>query len=122
MNFNSLILPATKKDNMISRGRASGGLGIFWKNMFNSSVKQINIPNSNRVQAICIYNKTLILNCYFPCDSQDNNFDDWELIKCLEEISGVILDHPNHEVIISGDLNCDFSSNSPFVNTVRDFI
>lgn len=121
-NFNSHILPATKKDNVLCSGRPSGGLGIFWKNSLNKLVKPVAIPNSNRIQAIDFNDKVIILNCYFPCDSQNNNFNDWELIKCLEEISHVITTYPSHHIVIAGDLNCDFARDSPFVNTVRNFI
>ena len=121
-NFNSSILPATKKNNVLSSGRPSGGLAIFWKNSLNKVVKQIKIPDSNRIQAININDKIIILNCYFPCDTQDNNFNDWELIKCLEEISAVVASYPTHHILLAGDLNCDFSRDTPFVNIVRDFI
>ena len=120
--LNSFILPATKSDNFIHGGRPSGGLAILWRSSLNAFVKRIDLPDSSRVQAITLNKSTLIINCYFPCDSQDNNFDDWELIKCLEEISGVINSHPGYQVVIAGDLNCDFSRNTPFVNIVHDFI
>ena len=121
-DFNSVILPATKDNNIMSKGRPSGGLAIFWKNSLNKYVKPINIPNSTRTQAITLNNNLIIINSYFPCDTQDENFNEFELIKCLEEISGIITAHPNHEILIAGDLNTDFGRDSPFVSLVRDFM
>ena len=120
-NLNSFIVPAIKQNNYISTGRASGGLAIFWKNSLNYLVKQIN-HQSSRVQAVEFDSKIIIINCYFPCDTQNNNFNETELIKCLEDITNIISSHPNHKVIIAGDLNCDFIRNTAFVNIIRDFI
>ena len=73
-DFNSLILPATKNNKTINCGRPSGGLSILWRSALNSQIKPILIPNSNRIQAIEIYSKLILINCYFPCDTQDNSF------------------------------------------------
>ena len=120
-SFNSYILPANKSNKSLSCGRPSGGLGIFWKHSYNKMIKIVKIPNSTRIQAIDFDNKIIIVNCYFPTDTQDNNFDDWELIKCLETLSGIITAYPNHHILIGGDINCDFSRQTPFVNKIRDF-
>ena len=121
-DFNSFILPAYKNNSVISSGRQSGGLGIFWKNSLNNCIKPIVVPNSNRVQAINVNNKIIMFNCYFPCDSQNNDFDVWELLKCIEEINSVIDAYPSHLILMGGDFNCDFSRDTPFVKIVRDFI
>ena len=120
-SFNSYILPANKSNKSLSCGRPSGGLGIFWKHSYNKMIKIVKLPNSTRIQAIDFDNKIIIVNCYFPTDTQDNNFDDWELIKCLETLSGIITAYPNHHILIGGDINCDFSRQTPFVNMIRDF-
>ena len=120
-NLNSFIVPAFKQNDYISGGRASGGLAIFWRNSLNTSVKQVNIQ-SNRVHAVEFDSKVILINTYFPCDTQNNKFNETELANCLEDINNIISSYPNHKVIVGGDMNCDFSRNTPFVNIIRDFI
>ena len=71
-------------------GRPSGGLCILWKTYLNNGICPIPIPNSKRIQAVEVYKKIIIFNCYFPWDTQDKNFDVWELLKCIEEINFVV--------------------------------
>ena len=120
-NLNSFIIPAIKQNNYISAGRASGGLAIFWKSSLNDKVKVVS-HHSSRVHAVEFDSKLIIINSYFPCDSQSNNFNETELVKCLEDINNIISIYPNHKIVITGDLNCDFSRNTPFVNLIRNFI
>ena len=121
-DFNFCAVPATKQDKVISSGRPSGGLAILWPKSSKHKIQQLKLNNSNRVQAVSIDSTFLLLNCYFPCDTQNNNFNEWELLKCLEDIRYCILSHPNLKVILAGDVNTDFSRNTPFVNVVRDFM
>ena len=121
INLDSFIIPASKKNNFISSGRPSGGLGIFWKKSFNSNVKVIKHPDSLRVQGIELCNNYILINTYFPNDPQTPNFDDHELLKCIEEVKWFINYRPDCKVIIAGDLNLDLSRNTRFVNIVRDF-
>ena len=76
----------------------------------------------SRIQAVTIDLSFLLINCYLPCDTQDNTFNEWELLKCLEDVRHTILSHPNLKVILAGDLNADFSRNTPFVSIVREFM
>ena len=82
----------------------------------------LNIENNARVQAIEINKSVILFNCYFPCDSRNVNYDDWELQKCLRDINNVSNAHPNHSILIAGDLNCYFQRNTPFVNSIRDWV
>ena len=79
-------------------------------------------PNSSRVHAVELNNKYVIINVYFPVDPRSPNFDDFGLIKCLEDINWYFESFPNHIIIIAGDFNTDFSRNTRFVNIVRDFL
>ena len=97
-NLNSFIVPAFKQNDYISGGRASGGLAIFWRNSLNTSVKQVNIQ-SNRVHAVEFDSKVILINTYFPCDTQNNKFNETELANCLEDINNIISSYPNHKVI-----------------------
>ena len=120
-NFDSFCLPAIRSEKNEFRGRPSGGLGIFW-NKSLGDVKIIKHPDSNRVQAIEIYKKYVFINVYFPTDPRVDNFDDFELLKCLGDINWYYENLPDKKFIIGGDLNSDFSRNSRFVNIVRGFL
>ena len=119
-DYNVSIVPATKSDAFISKGRPSGGLFILWKKALNSRISIVKTEN-NRVQTIQIDERILLFNCYFPYDTRDQNFNDWELQKCLNDIDEICLNFPNHSVIVAGDLNCEYNRNTPFVNSVRDW-
>ena len=53
---------------------------------------------------------------------QNNNFNDNELLAVLAEIERIINVTSCINVILAGDINCDFSRNSEFVNIVRNFV
>ena len=122
LSYNMTFTPATKSNNVISRGRPSGGLVILWKKALNNRISVVKINENSRVQAIEIDRSILLFNCYFPYDTQDANFNEWELQKCFSDINEVSLLYPNHSVIVAGDLNCNFEKNTPFVNSVRDWV
>ena len=120
-NFDSFCLPAIRTERNECIGRPSGGLGIFWVKTLTNFVKIIKHPDSNRVQGIEIFKKYVFINVYFPTDPKTDNFDDFELLKCLEDINWYYDNMPNHNFIIGGDFNVDLSRNTRFVNIVRDF-
>ena len=120
--FDSFIVPATKSDNYVSGGRASGGLATFWKRSLNNYIKTIKHPDSTRVQGIVFQDKYLLINTYFPTDPKTPNFNDLILLKCIQDIKWYLDNNPNYLPVVVGDLNSDFSRNTRFVNIVRDFM
>ena len=120
-NFESFIIPAYKSNNCVHSGRPSGGLGIFWRKPLNCNVKLIKHPDSLRVQAIELCDNYLLINAYFPTDPQVANFDDFNLLKCIEDVKWFINSFPNHKIIFAGDMNLDLSRNTRFVNIMREF-
>ena len=78
-------------------------------------------PDSLRVQAVELYGNYLLINVYFPTDPQLINFDDFQLLKCIEDVKWYLNSYPNHKHIIAGDLNLDLSRNTRFVNIMREF-
>ena len=96
--FNSFIIPASKSNHCVNSGRPSGGLGIFWKKSLNCNVKMLKHPNSVRVHAIELFNNYLLINSYFPTDPQVVNFDDFHLLKCIEDVKWFINSYPNHKI------------------------
>lgn len=121
-SYNSTFVPAVKSNISISSGRPSGGLGLLWKHSLDNLINIIRHPNSNRVHAITFDSKFLIVNTYFPVDPKVDNFDDFELLKTLEDINWYLSTFPNLALIIAGDINCDFSRNTRFVNIIREFM
>lgn len=121
-SYNSTFVPATKSDMFISSGRPSGGLGLLWKHSLDNMISINRHPNSKRVHAVTFDSKILIVNTYFPVDPKTENFDDFELLKTLEDINWYIHTFPNLAILIAGDINCDFSRNTRFVNIVREFM
>ena len=119
-------IPAYKTNNVISRGRPSGGLSIIYRKYLEGFVTEIIIPESKRVQAIHVKinnNAYVFINIYMPTDPQTNNFDDSELIKTLQDIRYVFsLYEPSVNFILMGDLNCDFQRNSRFVHIINNFL
>ena len=122
LSYNVHFTPATKNNSVINRGRPSGGLFILWKKTLNNKVNVLQIKDNSRIQAIEIDKKIILCNCYFPCDTQDLNFNNWELQSCLNDLNEISNLYPNHSIIMGGDLNCSFDRNTPFVNLIRDWI
>ena len=95
-SFNSTFIPAVQSNtSIISAGRASGGLGLLWKRSLDKLVNIVRHPNSYRVHAVTFDSKFLIVNTYFPVDPRTNTFDDFELVKTLEDITWYINTFPN---------------------------
>ena len=55
-------------------------------------------------------------------DPQNNAFNDNELLSLLAEIEQCIAISECRNVILAGDMNCDFSRITPMVNIIRDFV
>ena len=123
-NFEVFAIPAVKSNVCISAGRRSGGLALFYSKSIGHSVKRILVPNSNRVQGITIGDQgvtMLVINVYFPTDKRLNVND--ELVCTLQDVNYLLEEHGNsNNIIILGDLNCDFSRDTHFVRTIRDFM
>ena len=116
------ITPAFKTNSEVSAGRAKGGLCTMWKKGLTKYVSKIETKN-DRIQAT-MFSFTacniLVINSYFMCDPR-TNFDDRELHNLLSEIRRVIEVSECQNVSLNGDLNCDFSRQTPFVGIVRQF-
>jgi len=123
-NHDMYIKPAFKSNNCLSKGRGSGGLVILWKKSLTKYVSNIKSENY-RVQATHFKfpeAELLIFNLYFMVDPQTNNFNDYELLSLLAEIERIITATNCNNILLCGDINCDFSRNSNFVNIISNFI
>ena len=119
-----IIKPAYKCETVLSQGRGMGGLVTLWRKSYTKYVTSIKSDNF-RVQAFKIRfpeAELLLFNLYFMVDPQNNNFNDNQLLQLLAEIDRIISLSDCRNILMAGDLNCDFSRNTHFVNHVRRFI
>ena len=104
-DYRNSTISAKRKDT-ISTGRASGGLVQLWRKDLQMIVENISTVNY-RVQAqnikIGTYN-IIWINTYHPTDKPGSS-DISELEELLSEVSDILDNHPNSEVIWAGDMN-----------------
>ena len=120
--YDMFIIPAVKSNEKVTRGRGKGGLCTMWRKGLTKYVSKVEC-NSFRIQATKFqFNSSnfLVINSYFMCDPR-TNFDENELLELLAEIRRVIEVAKCQNISLMGDLNCDFSRQTPFVQIVRDF-
>ena len=116
------IEAAYKPNSQVSRGRGKGGLVTMWKKPLTKYVSKV--PCSNfRLQATKFTfpnSSILIINAYFPCDPQVEDFNDTDILTALSDIQLLIRQSNCSDILIAGDLNCHFSRQTRFTNLVRD--
>ena len=121
-NSHVIIKPAVKGD--MNTGRPKGGLFIAVPDNIKSLVNDVS-PDHWRLQAVTISSPsstTLLINSYFPTDSQLDNINDnlEELLEVIDIIKNLIDTHPCRAVVWAGDLNADFARNTAHVRLVRE--
>ena len=102
----------------VLRGRPFGGVSIAWSSDLNHVITPLPNYKHKRVVPIELHSsdKNLILiSVYMPF------FDTNNRTKCMAETTDamamvdlIITDHPQHHMVIGGDLNCELSGESPF--------
>ena len=125
-NFCAFSIPASKSNSRFSKGRPSGGLTMLYRKSLEKFVSEITVPDSKRVQALHFkFNESVyvFINTYFPNDPQRDNFCDNELLQTLNDINFVFNKYDESvNFILSGDMNCDFTRNTRFVDIVHTFM
>ena len=112
-----------KENSRIKQGRGKGGLSFIWHKSLDHVTSRYQVKN-NRIQVLSLALpdcKLLLINTYFPQDTQNENFDEQDLLGCLTTIESIIASTDHDQAIVLGDLNCDFSRNTRFVQTVKNF-
>ena len=116
------IEPAYKSNTQVCRGRGKGGLVTMWKKSLTKYVSQV--PCSNfRLQATKFtfsQSSLLVINAYFPCDPQVEDFDDSEIVTALADIELLIRQAQCSDILLAGDLNSHFARQTRFTNLVMD--
>ena len=102
----------------IVRGRPFGGVGIVWTSDLNHVITPLSNYKHKRVVAAELKTKEhdiIMISAYMPF------FNASKRVECLQEtidaismIELIIEDHPNHLVVIGGDLNTELTGKSPF--------
>ena len=123
-SYDVFSTPAVKDNSHVNSGRPSGGLAFVYSNNIGKYVQHLSVPNSDRVQGLLLKLPDvsyLYINCYFPVDHRNHDVD--ILIKTLQDVK-YLLDSRDNEcnVVMLGDLNADFTRNTPFVTEVKTFL
>ena len=113
-NFELYFKPAVKANSILGRGRPRGGLFIAWKKLHVRKATRL-VSDNFRIQAVILeYEscKLLLVNTYFPCDSQKLTLsveESADLQKLLADISDLKQKHSKKfdTSFILGDLNYD---------------
>ena len=97
-DFDFYFKPASKSNSILGRGRPRGGLFIAWKKIQVKKATRLSCDNF-RLQAVILeYDncKLLLINSYFPCDSQKlalSDSESSELHALLNNISSIKQQH-----------------------------
>ena len=118
------IKPAYKNNANVTRGRGSGGLVTMWKKCYTKYVTSIKSEHPRILATKFNFPSAdiLLFNLYFMVDPQINNFNENELMLLLAEIERLVTLTNCSNILLAGDLNCDFSRNTVFVNCIREFV
>ena len=102
----------------IYRGRPFGGVAICWSPDLDDLVTPISNVKHKRVTAVVMkqQNHSILFICvympFFNTSKRDQCILD--TLDAISMIEVLIENHPNHEIIIGGDLNTELRGNSPF--------
>ena len=117
--FHIISNPAIKES--ISSGRPKSGMFIAVPNSIKSQIKDVS-PDHFRVQAILLQNKVLIVNTYFPVDTNRNDAINEPLEDILTVIETILVKNEFSDIYLTGDINCNFLKNTSHVRTVTNFL
>ena len=122
-NWFNYVIPAYRLKG-VECGRGRGGLVQLSKR--NIAVSKIRvICSSKRIQAQKIIFPTckiIWINSYLPCDSQQNNCDNTELIETLYQIEKILMECQGFEILWSGDLNWEMKRQTEFSKIMHNFV
>ena len=110
--------PAVKTDQ--DNGRPKNGMLTAVPKNIKERFIDIS-PTHWRIQAVR-FGDLVIISVYLPTDPGTMAFDDNDLLDTLNVVESVIDSNPGTRIVITGDLNADFSRNSGHVRTIRNFV
>ena len=113
-----------KDNSRILRGRGKGGLSLIWHKSIDHITSRIQVKRNSRLQSLILDlpgAKLLLINSYFPQDTQNDNYDEQDLLETLASVQSLLENNQHDQALLLGDLNADFSRNTRFVRTVKTF-
>ena len=121
-NHHIFIKPATKTN---FDGRPVNGMFVALPKDLRNKAKDVS-PNHNRIQAVRLEtdeSTIMIVNVYFPRDPKTIEYSvDTEFEDVLATIENLVDAHHCNDVLILGDLNCDYSRNNGRVKRIKEFL
>ena len=112
--------------NGIWRGRPFGGVSIAWSSDLNHVITPVSNYRHKRVVAVELHTKKdkfLLLSIYMPFyDTRNRDRCLTETAETLTMIESLIDGHPQHLIIIGGDLNTELKGNSNFDPLWEDMV
>ena len=119
--FNFIINPAVKENQ--DKGRPKNGMFIAFPDFIKNSVKDVS-PGNWRIQAVivkCSNSNLLVINSYFPVDKRTNNINP-ELSETIQFIKQIIENNDFSNLLLLGDINCDFLRRNGHIRVVQNCI
>ena len=108
------------------KGRPFGGISVAWSSDLNNIVKPLTNHRHHRVvfvELLASESPMTLASVYMPFfDTSHRDQCLLETIDTISMIDGVISEHPEHHIIIGGDLNCELTGASPFDSHWRNFM
>ena len=110
----------------ILRGRPHGGVSIAWSRDLNHVIMPLSNYKHKRVVCVQLQaadRKILFISVYMPFyDSSNRAACLVETIDTLSMLDLIINDHPQHQVVLGGDLNTELKGDSPFDPLWTEFV
>lgn len=120
-NFHVVFKPAVKQN--LNAGRPKNGMFVAYPDDVIDKVTDIS-PKNPRIQCLLFQLNTcaiLFMNVYFPTDNRSNEVN-YELHNVLLDMKNLILSENYNQIIINGDVNCDFNRNTYHVSAISLFL
>ena len=121
-NYRLYIKPATKTH---FDGRPVNGMFVAVPKDLGNKARDVS-PSHNRIQAVRLETDdgvTMIINAYFPPDPKTTEYNvDSDLEDVLATIKNLVDAHHCKDVLIVGDLNCDYSRDNGRVKRIKTFL
>jgi hypothetical protein len=123
--FTGTAISGVNASQSVLHGRPYGGCAVLWRDKLNQYIIPYNFKSVSQRVCGCILStesETILLLCvYFPTDSYNENCTA-NLDIVLGDIEYAIENAQCNQLIIGGDINCDFIRRTPFVNKIQMFL
>ena len=121
-DYHVFVKPATKSN---LEGRPVNGMFVALPIGLRNKAKDVS-PNHNRIQAVLLKtdkNTIMIVNAYFPPDPKTTEYKiDPDLEDVLATIENLVKAHQCNDLLLVGDLNCDYARKNGRVARVQRFL